>query len=218
MWAVMFLLRNSDLSKTLKSGKQTTNALSNNDDDVMVFVVSSTEEYVQSVAIRSAVYIGEQNSPYCEEFDGNDFSSTHLLATVGGEPVGTMRVRYFNSFAKLERLAVLKPYRGKKVAHELAGSAVDLCRRKGYTKLYGHCQKRFLLFWRQFGYRQMEDVAPFEWAGHEYLPIWADLEPAEDKLDIFSSPMQLIRPEGDWDRPGVHDYLNEVRKHQKDPA
>ena len=38
--------------------------------------------------MRSAVYIGEQECPYEEEFDGNDLAATHLIGYVGNEPAG----------------------------------------------------------------------------------------------------------------------------------
>ncbi|HCX10824.1 MAG TPA: GNAT family N-acetyltransferase, partial [Hyphomonas sp.] len=57
-------------------------------------------------AIRSAVFLSEQDCPYEEEFDGNDFCATHLLLKAKGRPVGTLRIRWFAEFAKLERIAL----------------------------------------------------------------------------------------------------------------
>ncbi len=56
--------------------------------------------------------------PYEEEFDGNDFSSTHLLGYVGDEPAGCLRIRYFASFAKIERLAVRHEFRHTRLAFQ----------------------------------------------------------------------------------------------------
>ncbi len=47
-----------------------------------ITVAREISEVMKAAAIRSAVYIGEQNCPYDEEFDGNDFAATHLLAYV----------------------------------------------------------------------------------------------------------------------------------------
>src|SRR5207237_2982964 len=76
------------------------------DDDVSITVVHSIEDFMRVVSVRSATYVAEQHCPYDEEFDGNDFSASHLLSYVGKEPVGCLRIRYFAGFAKLERLAV----------------------------------------------------------------------------------------------------------------
>ena len=53
---------------------------------ISIRVAASLSDLMQVVAIRGAVYMGEQECPYDEEFDGNDFSSTHLLGYVGNEP------------------------------------------------------------------------------------------------------------------------------------
>src|SRR5262249_26791590 len=65
------------------------------------------EDSLQAFAVRAACFIGELEVPFSEEFDGHDFGATHVIAYVGDEPVGTVRVRWFQSFAMPERLAVM---------------------------------------------------------------------------------------------------------------
>ncbi len=55
-----------------------------------VTIARNFEDLNRVVAMRSAVYIGEQECPYEEEFDGNDLSATHLLVYIGHEPVGLL--------------------------------------------------------------------------------------------------------------------------------
>src|ERR1700747_1868143 len=45
-------------------------------------------------AIRSAVYLAEQDCPIEEEFDGNDLVAAHFIGFVGKEPAGCLRVRF----------------------------------------------------------------------------------------------------------------------------
>ncbi len=111
---------------------------------VSVRVVRSMDEMARVIAIRGAVYMGEQQCPFEEEFDGNDFSATHLICHKGDEPVGCMRIRYFADFAKLERLAVRNESRNVGLAGQIVDAAIELCRKKGYRVLYAHSQKRFL--------------------------------------------------------------------------
>ena len=122
---------------------------------VSVRVVRSMDEMARVIAIRSAVYMGEQHCPFEEEFDGNDFSATHLICHRGHEPVGCMRIRYFADFAKLERLAVRNESRNSGIAGQIVDAAVELCRKKGYRVLYAHSQKRLLKFWEQRGFERM---------------------------------------------------------------
>ncbi len=100
------------------------------------------------MTIRSAVYMAEQECPYDEEFDGNDFSATHLIGYVGNEPAACLRIRYFADFAKIERLGGSARVSKTRLAFQLVRAAIELCRAKGYRKIYGHAQKRLLNFWR----------------------------------------------------------------------
>src|ERR1700750_1821493 len=77
------------------------------------------EDTLQAFAVRAACFIGEQDIPYTEEFDGQDFGATHLLAHLANEPVGTLRIRWFQSFAMPERLALMQRFRGHRVGELL---------------------------------------------------------------------------------------------------
>jgi predicted GNAT family N-acyltransferase len=165
-------------------------------------VVHTLDEMLKVFAIRSAVYIGEQECPIGEEFDGNDFSGTHLLAMIGDEPAGCLRIRYFADFAKIERVAVLERFRLRGIGKKLVVAATELCRAKGYRRLYAHARRSLMPFWVEQGFREM-GAAPFAFSDHEYVEITRDLEPNAHALALAAGPFVLIRPEGQWDRPGV---------------
>ena len=154
-------------------------------------------------AIRSAVYIGEQECPYDEEFDGNDLAATHLLGYVGHEPVGCLRIRYFADFAKIERLAIRAEFRKTRTAFQLVRAAFRLCQKKGYTKIYGHSQKRLVNFWSRFGFRVMEGGQSFVFSDFDYVEIVADVERDPEAITLGAPPFVIIRPEGRWDIPGI---------------
>ena len=78
---------------------------------VTIKLASTANELMQCYMLRAAVFMGEQDCPYWEEFDGNDYTASHLMLYVDGEPAASMRVRWFASFAKLERAIILKRYR-----------------------------------------------------------------------------------------------------------
>ncbi|MBI3678024.1 MAG: GNAT family N-acetyltransferase [Proteobacteria bacterium] len=156
-------------------------------------------------AIRSAVFMAEQACPYPEEFDGNDYCATHVVGFVDDEPAATMRIRYFAGFAKPERLAVLPRFRGTHVARKVIETGVEICRRKGYTRLYGHSQIRLLDFWAQYGFKPLPKNAPLIFSDHEYVEIAADIEPHEAPITMMSGAYVILRPEGKWDDTGVLD-------------
>jgi predicted GNAT family N-acyltransferase len=173
---------------------------------IKVDVARSLDEIMAALAVRNIVFVGEQRCPYDEEFDGNDFAgATHLLARVRGEPAGTLRLRWFAGFFKIERAAVKPEYRGESISAALMTAAIDLARRKGYYKALGHIQAHLTSFWLRFGCRIRPDRDRFVFSDYEYVEIEFDLEPAADSLNLDTDPLILLRPEGRWNEPGVLD-------------
>lgn len=164
-------------------------------------VVHSMDDFVKMAVVRAAVYMGEKAFAYDQQFDGNDFAATHLLASVRGEPAGCIRIRFFGDFAKMERLAVRREFRNSRLAFELVRAAVDLCRAKGYRKLYGHASEEYLSFWLHFGFKVRDNGAPFELASWPLVEMIEDIEPFDDAVRLGDDPIRTIRPEGSWNQP-----------------
>jgi predicted GNAT family N-acyltransferase len=168
-----------------------------------ITVARTFEDLGRVIALRSAVYIGEQECPYEEEFDGNDLAATHLIAYIGDEPAGCLRLRFFADFAKLERLVVRKEFRKSRAAFQLVNAGLDLCRKKGYRRAYGHSQTRLVNFWGRFGFRTFEGAKSLVFSDFDYVELAADLEPDSDAVRIGGDPYVIIRPEGRWHAQGV---------------
>ena len=62
---------------------------------VTIKLASTSDELMQCYMLRAAVFMGEQHCPYWEEFDGNDYTASHIIVYVDGEPAASMRVRWF---------------------------------------------------------------------------------------------------------------------------
>jgi predicted GNAT family N-acyltransferase len=168
-----------------------------------ITVARTFDDLMRVAAVRNSVYIGEQECPYDEEYDGNDLSATHLLAYIGDEPVGCLRLRFFADFAKFERMAIRKEYRKSRAAIQLARAGFKFCEKKGYRRVYGHIQERLVPFWSRFGFRIMEGTRRFVFSDFEYIEIVAEIEPDSDAIRIGNDPYIVIRPEGRWHVPGV---------------
>lgn len=172
--------------------------------EIGVTIARTMEDISRVIALRSAVYIGEQECPYEEEFDGNDFAAaTHLLAYVGDEPAGCLRVRFFADFAKLERLAIRKEFRKSRAAFQLVRAALKLCQKKGYRRAYGHSQARLVSFWGRFGFKTFEGGKSLVFSDFDYIELAADLERDPEAVAIGGDPYVIIRPEGRWHVTGV---------------
>jgi len=177
-----------------------------------VRVARTLNDLMQVQAVRALVYMGDQECPYEEEFDGNDLAgATHLLLRFGAEPVGVVRMRWFGAFAKMERLAIRREHRGGPALLMLARAAFDLAARKGYRKLMGHAQVRGEAFWKRYFKGRPRPGRPrFSFSDYDYVEIEFDLAPRADAVGLDTDPFVLLRPEGEWDRPGVLELRADV--------
>lgn len=178
------------------------------DDAALEVVVCRTlPEIMQAMAVRTLVYVGEQACPYDEEYDGNDFAgTTHLLLLRNGEPIGTLRIRWFADFAKAERVAVRKEYRRGRATLMLILAAKRLAEKKNYRKLLGYGQVRLIPFWEQYFNAEVRPQREsFVFSDHDYVEMVVEATPPADAVTLDSDPLVLLRPEGAWDEPGILD-------------
>ncbi len=167
-----------------------------------IAVARTIEDIFKVFSVRSATYLAEQFCLFSEEFDGNDFCSTHFLGTVDGDAAGCVRLRFFDGFAKLERLAVRAEYRQSRLAYQLVRAALDHCGRKGYRKVIGHSRLDLVRFWRVFGFKPVEGRPEFSFANVRYVEIVKVQAREEDWIGSDADPMVILRPEGAWHKPG----------------
>ena len=113
------------------------------------------EDSLQAFAVRAACFIGELEVPFSEEFDGHDYGATHVIAYVGEEPAGAVRVRWFKSFAMPERLAVLQRFRGHNIGQLLLERCRTLALSRGCNMLYAQPLPRDVAYWEKQGWRRL---------------------------------------------------------------
>ena len=113
------------------------------------------EDSLQAFAVRAACFIGEMEVPFSEEFDGHDYGATHVIAYIGDEPIGTVRVRWFKSFAMTERLAVMQRFRGNNVGQLLLERCRQLAESRGCNMLYAQVLPTDVKYWEKHGWRRL---------------------------------------------------------------
>lgn len=173
-------------------------------DETGIQVARTIDDLQKALAIRAAVFLAEQECPYDEEYDGNDLSGLHLIALVKGEPVATLRLRWFSSFGKVERVCILPRARGRYLDRILLAHAFEIAAVKGYRLMIGQIQARLWRLWSKVLHCDLrEDRAGFSFSGYDYLEIDIPIPPHPSPLTPYSDPYVLIRPEGDWDVPGI---------------
>lgn len=105
-------------------------------------------------ALRRLVFIEEQGVSEAEEIDGLDGEALHLLARDGGTPAGTLRIRFPENVAKIERVCVRRENRGRDLGAMLMRHALDIARqRPGITQAKLGAQLSALAFYERLGFR-----------------------------------------------------------------
>jgi predicted GNAT family N-acyltransferase len=170
---------------------------------ISVRVARTIDDFMRAAVIRGAVFIGEQKCPYDEEFDGNDFTATHLIGYVGSEPAGCLRIRYFSDFAKLERLVVRREFRRSGLARQLVDAGVEFCRAKGYTRMCTYAQKRLVKFWGKCGFSTPLAARELVFSDFDYVEMICNTKRVAKPVSLGTDPYVVVRPEGAWQEPGI---------------
>jgi predicted GNAT family N-acyltransferase len=176
-----------------------------NRSDIAVHVVRSLDDLQKVSVLRAITYMSEQDCPYDEEFDGNDLCALHLLAIENGQPAGSLRIRFFSEFCKIERVCIDPRRRGGAILNFLMAHAFEIIARKGYKRALAYIQARLEGMWTHVMTCRVIEREGFGVSGLDYLTL--DIPVPEHPLAIRfdSDPFIVLRPEGDWDKEGVLD-------------
>jgi hypothetical protein len=98
---------------------------------------------------------------------------------------------------------VRKEYRSTRLAFQLVRAGIELCRVKGYRRLYGHAQKRLVNFWARFGFRTFDGGRELVFSDFDYVEMVLNAEQHPEAISIGVDPYVMIRPEGRWHLPGI---------------
>jgi ElaA protein len=152
---------------------------------VLIVEVGSAEQLEQAIAIRLAVFVEEQGVSRALEIDGHDDAARHLLALRGGEPVGTLRLRWVDEgrVAKIERVAVLPRARGTKVGQALVEAALAVARTADAEAAKLHAQTTVQGFYARLGFVASgpEFIEDGIWHVAMRLPLVEDAPDAPDR-------------------------------------
>ena len=85
----------------------------------MFRVVASHEDFIKAMMIRGIVFISEQNVGFDAEIDAHEWLCLHILGERERRPFGAGRIRFDGPWARLERIAILKPFRRQGLGHRM---------------------------------------------------------------------------------------------------
>lgn len=141
----------------------------------MFKVVTNPEDLIKVFIVRGIVFIEEQGVPYTIERDEHDLSATHILGEMDGEPFAAGRIRAVGEYAKLERVAIRKQYRGKGLGHKLTDFMISVAKEQGFEKFKVHAQAYLTKFYQKHGFEIVGDM--FKQAGIDHYLMIRDDNP-----------------------------------------
>lgn len=130
----------------------------------------NSQTYQDALAIRKAVFIGEQGVNPALEIDDKEKLARHLVAYRAGEPLACARLLPLSEeTAKVQRVAVLKAQRDHGIGRELMAECQAYSQEQGFKELILHAQAGRENFYQLCGYQGEGDY--FEEAGIPHLQM-----------------------------------------------
>ncbi len=104
-------------------------------------------------AIRTRVFIQEQNVPEALEWDGEDAHAVHALARdAHGNAIGTARLLLHEQVAHIGRMAVLPEWRGQGVGRALLDNILAAAQARGARAAFLNAQTTAVAFYARAGF------------------------------------------------------------------
>ncbi|MYL32201.1 GNAT family N-acetyltransferase [Pontibacillus yanchengensis] len=107
--------------------------------------------------VRQKVFVEEQHVSMEEEMDQFDDYANHFVGYEHDAPVAASRLRFLEEYGKLERIAVLKDYRGNSYGKQMILFMEDFVKAEGYSKTKLNAQTRAIRFYESLGYEVISD-------------------------------------------------------------
>lgn len=122
--------------------------------DLSIRLIKNRKELEKLLKIRGTVFIKEQKVPHSRERDGLEEESKHFIVHAGSKCIGGARVRFIRNKAKLERIVLLRSYRGKGVGTKLVRHLISYARRRGVEEIVVHGQVESMGFHEKCGLKK----------------------------------------------------------------
>lgn len=129
--------------------------------------------YLDALRIRNQVFMIEQEVPASIEIDQNEALCIHFVL-YDDDPIATCRLLpQENGVMKLQRMAVLKEFRGHNYGHVVIEEAEQFARFLGYNRIILGAQMTAVGFYERQGYQTYGEL--FLDAGIDHLMMRKDL-------------------------------------------
>ena len=127
--------------------------------DPVIRIAENADDLLKVMVVRGIVFVEEQQVDWEGEFDEHEPHAIHVLAEVGGQPVGAGRLRLLaDGWAKIERIAVRPRWRGHGLARRLVLFLLEEARARGVRRFRLHAQTYLEDFYAGHGFVLQGDV------------------------------------------------------------
>ncbi len=121
-------------------------------------------------AVRRRVFVEEQGISEGLELDGYDREAQHMVVKDGEMVIGTARVLFLAAGqAKIERMAILKPFRHRGVGRRIVSFLIEELRNRQVEQVVVHAQYPVAAFYRSCGFAELG--SPFWEAGIKHIKM-----------------------------------------------
>jgi len=133
-------------------------------------LVASDRELEGAFAVRRQVFTEEQGISEDLVFDGHDREALHMVVKDGKRVIGTARVLFLaDNRAKLERMAVLEPFRHKGIGKGIVSFLNKELRNRQLEQVVIHAQYGVVAFYKSCGFEELG--MPFWEAGLKHIKM-----------------------------------------------
>ena len=136
---------------------------------IKIKLVKNNNELNQVYKIREIIFSREQGVSRNLERDIFDGVAKHVIVLSKNNPIGCARMRFVNGKAKLERIALLKNYRGKGIGKKVIDYLIKYSKTKKVKKIFMNSQYYLKNYYTKFGFEPIGK--PFMEAGIKYIKM-----------------------------------------------
>jgi predicted GNAT family N-acyltransferase len=137
--------------------------------ELTIRLVQNTSEYQRVISLRKTVFVREQKVPLAMEIDEFEKDSQHVIVLLRNKPIGCARLRTVNGSIKLERLCILKKYRGFGYGKEILQWMIDFALLQHPKNVYMHAQAYLIEFYKKFNFEPYGNI--FDEAGIQHIEM-----------------------------------------------
>jgi predicted GNAT family N-acyltransferase len=118
-----------------------------------IHIVETDQELQDAYSVRKKVFIDEQNVPKELEMDEFDQNAIHFVGYKNDQPIAASRLRFVDDYGKLERICVLKEFRGNQYGKQIIQRMEQVIKKQEMLKAKLNAQTHAEGFYQSLGYQ-----------------------------------------------------------------